>query len=76
MCTPPRLDLTAGDVMDTGGQFSMRNVAASNSSAVTLGNTSSSDPSAFQYLTPILQNRVLTYVKALFQLHGAESMRT
>ena len=56
ICTPPRLNFTEGDVMETGGQLSIRNVAASTSSAVTLGKTSSSGPPGFQYFTPILQS--------------------
>ena len=66
VCTSPRANVTAGDEMEMGGQFSTRNVAASASSAVTLGNTTSSGPPVFQYLTPILQNSGLPIILALY----------
>jgi hypothetical protein len=52
------VSFTADDLIDPGGQFSMRNVPASSSSAVTLGNTSSNGPPGFQHLTPMLHNNV------------------
>jgi hypothetical protein len=59
--------------MDTGGQFSMRNVPASRSSAVTLGNTSSSGPPDFQHLAPILYKDILVTekfgVRIVFEVH-------